>query len=82
MRPCSEQSRHPVLSPPRTRLEDSVLDMAAEAPSLDEAVSVILRAIGRRLTTPRGLGPAKGSAQWALVRAFLLACDHGRRRQV
>lgn len=46
-----KQSRHPALSPPRTRLEDSVLDMAAEASNLDDAVSVLLRAIGRHRTT-------------------------------
>lgn len=45
-------SRHPALTPPRTRLEDTVLDLAAEAASLDEAIGVMLQAVGRRLTTP------------------------------
>lgn len=45
------QARHPVLTPPRTRLEDTVLDLAGTAATLDDAVGWITRALGRRLTT-------------------------------
>jgi hypothetical protein len=45
------ESRHPVLLPPRTRLEDSVLDLVHESAVVDDALGVVLRAVGRRLTT-------------------------------
>jgi hypothetical protein len=47
------QARHPALLPPRTRIEDSVLDVVGDMTSLDEAVSLISRAVGRRRTTAR-----------------------------
>jgi Transcriptional regulator, AbiEi antitoxin len=47
-----DQSRHPVLTPPRIRIEDTVLDLIEISPSLDEAVSLILRAGASRRTTP------------------------------
>ena len=46
------QSRHPALNPPRTRIEDTVLDLVEDCPSMDEAVSLILRAGASRRTTP------------------------------
>jgi hypothetical protein len=46
------QSRHPALAPPRTRIEDTVLDLIEECGSMDEAVSLILRAAAGRRTTP------------------------------
>jgi hypothetical protein len=46
------QARHPVLTPPRTRIEDSVLDLIEASDSMDEAVSLILRASASRRTTP------------------------------
>jgi hypothetical protein len=42
---------HPSRNPPRTRLEETVLDLWEAAPSLDTAVGWVTRAIGRRLTT-------------------------------
>jgi hypothetical protein len=47
-----DQTRHPVLTPPRTRIEDSVLDLIEICGSMDEAVSLILRANASRRTTP------------------------------
>jgi len=46
------QSRHPMLTPPRTRIEDTVLDLIEITPSLDEAVSLVLRASASRRTQP------------------------------
>src|SRR6516225_861686 len=46
-----EEARHPAFLPPRTRVEDSVLDLIGNMTSLDEAVSLISRAVGRRRTT-------------------------------
>ncbi len=45
------RARHPVLTPPRTRVEETVLDLIESARTLDEAYDWICRAIGRRLTT-------------------------------
>jgi very-short-patch-repair endonuclease len=46
-----ERSRHPVLLPPRTRVEDTLLDLAEAAGSLDEAVRWLSMGCGARLTT-------------------------------
>ena len=45
-------SRHPALAPPRTRIEDSVLDLFESARGVEEAVGLILRASASRRTTP------------------------------
>jgi hypothetical protein len=45
------RTRHPVLTPPRTRVEETVLDLIGCARDFDEAYGWICRAIGRRLTT-------------------------------
>jgi putative AbiEi antitoxin of type IV toxin-antitoxin system len=44
-------ARHPVLTPPRTRIEETVLDLIDGARSFDEAYDWICRAVGRRRTT-------------------------------
>jgi predicted transcriptional regulator of viral defense system len=49
---------HPVLTPPRTRLEETVLDLAGLAATLDDACGWITRALGRRLTTQAQLQEA------------------------
>ena len=46
------RSRHPMLTPPRTRIEDTVLDLIEVSPSLDDAVSLVLRASASRRTKP------------------------------
>ena len=46
-----KRSRHPALTPPRTRVEETVLDLADCARNFDEAYAWICRAIGRRRTT-------------------------------
>lgn len=45
------RARHPVLTPPRTRVEETVLDLIEYARGFDEAYDWICRAIGRRRTT-------------------------------
>jgi hypothetical protein len=45
------RTRHPVMSPPCTRVEDTVLDLIQVAASFDDAYTWICRAIGRRRTT-------------------------------
>ena len=48
--------RHPVLLPPRTRVEDTVLDLAERAVHADEVVALLTGACQRRLTTAARLG--------------------------
>jgi hypothetical protein len=43
--------RHPVLTPPRTRVDETVLDLIECSKTFDEAYGWICRAIGSRLTT-------------------------------
>jgi hypothetical protein len=52
------QARHPVRTPPQTRVEETVLDLATGAARLDEALGWILRACGSRRTTPDRLAAA------------------------
>jgi hypothetical protein len=45
------RTRHPVMLPPCTRVEDTVLDLVQVAPTFDDAYEWICRAVGRRRTT-------------------------------
>jgi hypothetical protein len=51
------RERHPALRPPQTRVEETVLDLAGSAASLDEALGWIFRACGSRRTTAGGSPP-------------------------
>jgi hypothetical protein len=53
-----DDSRHPVLLPPVTRFEDTILDLAVAAATVTDAISWILRACGTRRTTPDRLRQA------------------------
>lgn len=68
---AAEARRHPVRTPPQTRLEDTVLDRVDEASTVHEVVAVLSGACQRRLTTaPRLAGTAarRGRRRWrALV---------------
>jgi hypothetical protein len=57
------RSLHPVLTPPRTRVEDTVLDLIECSRSFDEAYDWICRAIGRRRTTPERIREAMDARQ-------------------
>jgi hypothetical protein len=46
-----QRARHPALTPPRTRVEETVLDLIDDARNFDDAYDWICRAIGRRRTT-------------------------------
>lgn len=50
-----DQAVHPVLSPPCTRVEHTVLDLIEAAATFEEAYDWICRAVGRRRTTPARL---------------------------
>jgi hypothetical protein len=45
------QARHPTLTPPQTRIEETVLDLTELATTVDGAAGWVTRALGRRLTT-------------------------------
>ncbi len=52
------QARHPVLEPPRTQIEETVLDLAQCAASADAAVGWVFAACGSRRTTPDHIAAA------------------------
>jgi hypothetical protein len=53
-----EQARHPALTPPRTRIADTVLDLAETLPNIDDAIALVLRAAASRRTTAERIGSA------------------------
>lgn len=53
-----DEARHPALLPPRTRIEEAVLDLAAAAISLDSALGWLFLACGSRRTTPARISTA------------------------
>ena len=53
-----EATRHPALLPPRTRIEDTVLDLIADMDDPADRYDLICRAIGNRLTTAARLREA------------------------
>jgi hypothetical protein len=46
-----DKARHPTSTPPRTRIEETVVDLVQASPNLDQAMSWLFAACGRRLTT-------------------------------
>jgi very-short-patch-repair endonuclease len=46
-----ERLRHPVLEPPRTRLEETVIDLTQTSPDLDAAIGWLVKAVASRRTT-------------------------------
>jgi very-short-patch-repair endonuclease len=74
------QAVHPVLTPPRTRLEETVLDLAGAAATLDDACGWITRALGRRLTTQAQLQEAmalRAKLRWRRQLAQALTAEWG-----
>lgn len=68
-----EQTRHPALLPPRTRIDDTVLDLVLTSATFDEAFDWLCRATGRRLTTPARLTAALQARSKVRWRTDLLA---------
>jgi very-short-patch-repair endonuclease len=54
------ETTHPSLLPPRTRLEETVLDLVEQAGTFDAALGIMCSACQRRLTTVRRLVEAMG----------------------
>jgi very-short-patch-repair endonuclease len=71
-------ARHPSLTPPRTRVEETVLDLTQAAVTFDAAYGWVTRAVGRRLTTPARLREAAESRsrlRWRVQLARALGPD-------
>jgi very-short-patch-repair endonuclease len=68
-----EQTRHPALLPPRTRIDDTVLDLVLISATFNEAFDWVCRAVGRRLTTPARLTAALQARSKVRWRTDLLA---------
>jgi hypothetical protein len=67
---------HPAQLPPRTRVEETVVDLTQSAASLDEAYNWICRALGARLTTPerlRAVLDARPKVRWRTGLTIALA---------
>lgn len=74
------EARHPARLPPRTRTEETVLDLAGAAGRLDDALGWVFRACGSRRTKPDRLAAAmaqRARMRWRteLSAAFGLAAD-------
>lgn len=57
----AEQKRDPLVEPPRTRVEETVLDLAEAARSFEEAFGWVCRAVSGRFTTTQRLRAAMDS---------------------
>ena len=65
----AEQAAHPTQLPPRTRVEETMLDLASCAVTAEEACGRITRGVGRQLTTQARLGRALGGRRRVRFRA-------------
>jgi hypothetical protein len=75
----AERARHPARLPPRTRLGETVLDLADICGNVVDAVDWVTRALGRRLTTQDLLRQALNQRCrhcWRLDLAAVLSPDH------
>jgi hypothetical protein len=74
------QMLHPARTPPQTRVEETVLDLAGVAETVDDAYGWVARAVGRRLTTEARLRDAmesRGRLRWRRELDQALAQDAG-----
>jgi very-short-patch-repair endonuclease len=63
---------HPAALPPRTRIEETAIDLTQAAATIDAACDWLCRAVGRRLTTPPRLRAALDGRAKVRWRADLL----------
>jgi very-short-patch-repair endonuclease len=64
--------RHPSLLPPRTRIEETVIDLTQSARTIDQAFDWLCRSVGGRLTTAERLRQAMSQRARIRWRAELL----------
>jgi len=69
----ADTARHPVLLPPRTRVEETALDLAAAALCFDDALGWVSAACAGRLTTPAKIQAAMAQRAKMPHRAGLAA---------
>jgi hypothetical protein len=67
-----DQARHPVRSPPRTRVEETVIDLTQLAGNFDAAFRWLSAGCGRRLVTPQQLRTAMSKRRNLHWRAEIL----------
>jgi hypothetical protein len=70
-----EAAKHPLRTPPRTRVEETALDLAQQSASIDDAFGWISRACSRRLTRPPLLlatMQSRGKMRWRTELIFAL----------
>lgn len=67
----AERAMHPARLPPRTRLEETVLDLTDQCADVVSAMDWVARALGRRLTTQDKLGRAAAERSQLRWRADL-----------
>jgi hypothetical protein len=68
----ASQAVHPARTPPRTRVEETVIDLWEASPRLDDAISWVTRSLGRRLTTQAKLRDAASGRAKVHRRALLV----------
>ncbi len=68
-----QEAAHPTDLPPRTRIEETVLDLAGREPSFEAAFAIACAACQRRLTTPARLHRAMAARAKLRRRAELTA---------
>jgi hypothetical protein len=74
----AHEALHPAHLPPRTRVEETVLDLVSAARTADDAVHWLTRALGRRATTQDKLRQALGQrakTRWRPLLTELLSPD-------
>jgi Transcriptional regulator, AbiEi antitoxin len=74
----AEEARHPARLPPRTYLEETVLDLVGAAVQVDDAIGWVTRALGRDLTTQDELRAAltqRPRIRWRAELTELLSPD-------
>jgi hypothetical protein len=75
------EARHPSRTPPRTKVEETVLDLTQTARNIDGAFGWLCQACGSRLTTPELLITAlgkRGKVRWrCILRGALADIDDG-----
>lgn len=71
-----EQARHPALTPPRTRVEDTAVDLTQTARTIDDAINWLAVACGKWRTTPARLVAAidvRKRLRWRAELCYALA---------
>jgi len=72
------QAAHPTLTPPRTRVEETILDLIDAADTVDEVIGWLTRGIGRGLTLQGKLRMAlarRGRIRWRAELTEFLSAD-------